>query len=462
MTEAPVARGRRWRDDLGERFQILPLPSASRRTGVVGRTIPKLGGRDAGMEHRILLNDGGYVQLPEHLRRRWGLTPGAELEIQETPEGLQLRPTDPPLAKVYVEPTSACNLNCPVCVRNAWDEPTGTMAMATYRRLVDGLRDVPSLRTMAFWGLGEPLLHPEIVEMVAAATRLGAETELITNAVLLDRETAKGLVTAGLDLLVVSVEGSSSESHAGVQSGTDLAVVQENVAELRAARRDSGGDKPEIGIEFVLTRRNASRLPDLRRLARSMGASLILVTNVMPYTKEFREEIAYWLSVGGLYSSTRSKWSPEIVLPRVDARREYLEPLMTLLRRGGGIGPLAEGSDRREAYCRFVEKGAVAVAWDGGVSPCVPLMHSYTGYVLGREKRIQRYRLGNVSQEEIADIWGRDEYVQFRARVREFDFSPCVDCGGCQWAESNEEDCFGNPFPVCGDCLWARGVILCP
>jgi hypothetical protein len=43
-----------------------------------------------------------------------------------------------------------------------------------------------------------------------------------------------------------------------------------------------------------------------------------------------------------------------------------------------------------------------------------------------------------------------------------FDFSPCVHCGGCEWAESNEMDCFGNSFPVCGDCLWARGVILCP
>ncbi len=29
-------------------------------------------------------------------------------------------------------------------------------------------------------------------------------------------------------------------------------------------------------------------------------------------------------------------------------------------------------------------------------------------------------------------------------------------------AKTNEVDCFGNKFPVRGDCLWARGIILCP
>lgn len=43
-----------------------------------------------------------------------------------------------------------------------------------------------------------------------------------------------------------------------------------------------------------------------------------------------------------------------------------------------------------------------------------------------------------------------------------FDFSPCTDCGGCDLADSNQEDCIGNSFPVCGDCLWAKGVIQCP
>ena len=231
---------------------------------------------------------------------------------------------------------------------------------------------------------------------------------------------------------------------------------------LRAARRANSRDNPEIGLEFVVTRRNVSELPNLRRLARSMEASFVVVTNVLPYTEESKEEILYWLSAGNWYPRVRSKRSPEIVLPQIDARLEYLEPLLGLLRHGGITNSLPKRSDWADGYCRFVREGAVVIAWDGEVSPCVALMHSYTCYVLGRRKVIRRYTLGNVGQEEITRIWDRDEYVQFRARVQRFDFSPCVNCGGCELAESNEEDCFGNRFPVCGDCLWARGIILCP
>jgi hypothetical protein len=40
----------------------------------------------------------------------------------------------------------------------------------------------------------------------------------------------------------------------------------------------------------------------------------------------------------------------------------------------------------------------------------------------------------------------------------ESSFPPCTDCD-CELAAGNEADCVGNPHSVCGDCLWARGII---
>ena len=414
------------------------------------------------MEERVRVGEHGELRFPAEHRGRWGMDAGAEFLIRETPDGLLLRRADPALAKVYVEPTSACNLTCRTCVRNSWGEPVGVMEMATYCRLIDGLRAVPSLRKVAFWGFGEPLLHPQIVEMVALAKGLGAKTELITNGLLLDGRKAEGLVAAGLDTLVVSVDGVSAEAYADTRPGGSLAQVRENLAGLRAYKDARGLGTPEIGLEFVAMRRNVAELPKLPELARAVGASFVVVTNVLPYTLDLKDEILYGLWAGAGYWPRRSIWEPEFLLPRMDVRRDTASCLMELLQRIGVVGPQPLASVEGDGYCRFVEEGSVAVAWDGGVSPCVPLMHSYRCYVMGREKTIRRWVLGNVAQDGVAALWQSEEFVAFRRRVQRFDFAPCTRCGGCYMADSNEEDCYGNSFPVCGDCLWAKGVIQCP
>ena len=77
--------------------------------------------------HLLRLDPEGRLAFPDQVRRRWGLEAGADVVVRQTPQGLMLLPADPPLAKVYVEPTSACNLNCRSCMRHSWNEPTGTI-----------------------------------------------------------------------------------------------------------------------------------------------------------------------------------------------------------------------------------------------------------------------------------------------------------------------------------------------
>ena len=62
----------------------------------------------------------------------------------------------------------------------------------------------------------------------------------------------------------------------------------------------------------------------------------------------------------------------------------------------------------------------------------------------------------------MSELWSSPEYVAMRERVQSFQFSPCAFCGGCDFSEANDEDCFGNAFPTCGGCLWAQGIIQCP
>ena len=71
------------------------------------------------------VNDTIQIRKSEVLRlskehcRRWGLDAGSEVVVRKTSERLLLVPSDPPLTKVYVEPTTSCNLNCRTCIRNS-------------------------------------------------------------------------------------------------------------------------------------------------------------------------------------------------------------------------------------------------------------------------------------------------------------------------------------------------------
>lgn len=381
--------------------------------------------------------------------------------LQHPLRRLSFFPTKPPLSKLYIEPTTQCNLQCRTCIRNSWDEPIGSMDMVVYRKLLSDLTDLKTLNSIAFWGYGEPLAHPEIVNMVAEAHETGIETEVITNGHLMDKNMTTGFIQAGLNTLVVSVDGTTQGSYEDVRVGGDLSRVEENIRELNLLRAKMSGKRLNVGLEFVIMKSNINQLPDLAHKAKNLKADFIMLTNLLPCTEYMKDEILYWISATINDNDERPKWSQELILPRMDLHTEYLTPLMAFLKILDISMP--EVRDIPQEYCcPFVQRGSAAITWSGDVSPCIALMHSYHCYILGREKFIKKYSVGNIVQEKIGDIWNKKTYQNFRDRVRNFDFSPCVQCSGCNYSETNEEDCFGNFHPVCGDCLWARSVLLCP
>ena len=83
-----------------------------------------------------------------------------------------------PLSGTF-ELTPRCNLQCRMCFRNSWrDEAIGDMSMETFLRAMDTMP--ASVETVFFGGMGEPLAHANILDMVreakARGVRITAET----------------------------------------------------------------------------------------------------------------------------------------------------------------------------------------------------------------------------------------------------------------------------------------------
>ncbi len=364
------------------------------------------------------------------------------------------------LNKIYVEPTNRCNLKCLTCIRNSWDEPFGEMDWSVYQALIDDLADFPDVKTIAFAGLGEPLLHERLPEMVRLAHARGLRTEMTSNAMLLTPSLAGRLVDAGLDQLVVSIDGASGDSYGTIRPGASLEEITANVRVLYRLSEKAILTPLRIGIEFVAMKRNIQELPAMREVASRIKASFILVTNVLPYTSELQDEILYNMGPD-TYEIQGTPYNPLWILPNIDWNQQTQGPLSSIMRQQPKLSFLDINLNQRNNYCPFIRSGSMAVAWHGGISPCPALLHSYTCFIRYRKKFFRRCEFGRLPEEPLRAIWLNPDYAAFRQRVLQFDFSPCTDCGGCDMGESNEEDCFGNPFPVCGDCLWARGVLRC-
>ena len=118
------------------------------------------------MNWKAHVDEEGRLVLPQELASRYGLKPGARIPVDERPAGLTIRPPVSHLAKVYIEPTNRCNLECRTCIRNSWDEPLGQMEDETFSRIIEGLRAFEPRPAVFFGGFGEPLSHPDIVGMV--------------------------------------------------------------------------------------------------------------------------------------------------------------------------------------------------------------------------------------------------------------------------------------------------------
>jgi len=414
-----------------------------------------------GTERCSRIDATGRLPLLPALIARYGLQPGAEVQLDQNLNNLQLRRPITSLAKVYIEPTNCCNLNCVTCMRNIWDEPMGAMDEATFSHILAGLRAFSPPPNIFFGGLGEPTAHPRLAEMVAQTKSFGATVEVITNGTLLTEPLSRQLIAAGLDRLWVSLDGATPESYADVRLGAELPQVIANLTRFRDLRHPSHHPTPEIGIAFVAMKRNIGDLPALLNLADHLGASRFLVTNVLPYTEEMCDEILYARALNDI-AYLASSWVPQISLPKIDIDETTRVPLYRVLRSNRSIRFAGVGLDVANNFCPFIEAGVTAIGWNGNVSPCLPLLHTHVSYLNRYPRQSRCYVVGNVTERTLSDLWRDPAYLAFRKRVQAFEFAPCTFCGGCELSRANEEDCYGNRFPVCGGCLWAQGVIQCP
>jgi MoaA/NifB/PqqE/SkfB family radical SAM enzyme len=410
------------------------------------------------------IDEEGRLIIPQEFVNRFGLKPGVDVYIEEGNDEIRLHRSTAQLAKVYVEVTNLCNLDCQTCMRNVWGEPSGMMSDETFEQIFLEISALPVLPTIFFGGYGEPLIHPKITEWVKRFKTLGARVELISNGLLLTEERSLQFIRAGLDVLWVSLDGSSQESYVDIRLGSSLPTVIDNLKKLRYIRykaTDIDNSLPNLGIAFVAMEKNIKDLPGVLQLGVQLGASRFSISNVLPHTPDLNDQILYKRSMQNMIGRQNTS-HPLVNIARMDWNDATKDVLAYVFGRKFRLELAGYEVNRAVDTCPFVEQGSMSIRWDGSVSPCLPLLHTNQYVCRLQLRKTVNYSLGNIHDKGLLGLWQSETYTSLRDRIQRFDFSPCTFCDGCELSEDNQNDCMGNTELACGGCLWAQGFIRCP
>lgn len=120
---------------------------------------------------------------------------------------------------ITVEPTNACQNKCLYCSRQLMQRKIGYMSLETMNRISAEAAEHKS--AVRHGGFGEPLLHPQIIDIVESSKKRDVLTTIFTNCNLLTEDMMRAFVDLGLDEIRFSSSGITAAEHNTIRRNSD-------------------------------------------------------------------------------------------------------------------------------------------------------------------------------------------------------------------------------------------------
>lgn len=280
---------------------------------------------------------------------------------------------------IQVEIINRCNLRCTMCPIEELTRTRRSRRVAV-EELQHILSQFPYLQRMSLQGIGEPLAHPDIIDLIAAGVSRNVSMHFVTNGTLLDEEIGRKLIKVGLEEITISIDSVVPSNFEAIRRGAKFDEVVGNIKRFLSIRDSLALGRPRVNIMTVVMNENFRELIDLIEFAHELGVDRLTLKG---------------LNYGFV------KHSPEVRLDGVAETAAF----QAAVSRYSDLQVVVAFLDRDEMRCRWPWKAAYITA-EGDVTPCCNCPNAKT------------LHFGNVFEQPFKKIWNNPEYRSFRRQLK--------------------------------------------
>ncbi len=306
---------------------------------------------------------------------------------------------------VHVDITNACNTNCITCWDHsplldvarpaAWKQKRATPAAV--EALLDDVASLGGLRAIIVSGMGDPMVHPRVYDILGAVKRRGLHLTIITNLIPADPER---LLALEVDQLLIGIHGATEEAYRAFHPsfrGDEWRQLHAMLGRFAAAGR-------RYKHVHVICAPNAGELSGMVRLGDRYRAAQVTfkLAGLHSGTEAARITEAQRAHLGEVGVPAAAALARELgVATNLDVFARQLDA------GGEATAPIAEvGCFQGHYYARVLVDGTVLYCCNTDV------------------------RVGSLAEARFSELWRGEAWSALRQRMRRGEyFASCGQCG---------------------------------
>ena len=327
--------------------------------------------------------------------------------------------------------TRECNLKCSHCYINAAEKKLeNELTTQEGKQLIDQICQVSS--PLLILSGGEPLLRPDIYELISYGSKKGLKMGLGSNGSLIDQEVAKKLKDAGIATVSISLDSHIPEQHddfRGVEGSWDKAVQA-----IKALRKNN----VLVQVNTTLTQQNYSQIDDIMSFVENIGVENFHLFFLVPTGRGVKLTDISAQKYEDMITNTFAK----VAMHKLNVRPSCAPQFMRIAKNMGlDMRMWIRGCMAGLNYCRIYP--------NGDVTPCPYLP----------------IKLGNIREKSFKEIWTNADLFKalrspdsLKGKCGVCEYKSL--CGGCRarayGLSSDFIDYCGDlhePAELKGDCL---------